>query len=752
MTRRMIAAILTVCLLMSLSAGAVAVEEPKAKLQGTIYENAIYLGVENYGTVSSSNKDNFDHRFSVNGTEVKYKVSNANNYALQNVLAEGYVFDIDVDTINNEVIDISIPQPEAAGTVDAITGTDITVDGTVIPLSTTVESYDIATEAGGAVVTAQLAVAGDRVKVYGNPVELVCITFVAEDYQAPVKGTPGLRTLKNFLQTSMEPVGTALYVYGGAWDWQDVGSSNQSTTIGLSQTWIDFFQSKDATYTYRDSTVPAQSYYPHEGYNQYYYAGIDCSGYVAWATYNIMNTTDGNAGYVVSSTMMAKSMANAGFGTWTQNTPVELRPGDVFSMSGHTWICLGVCSDGSAVILHSTPSVSRLGASTGSGSNPNAGGGVQISAIGNDDSCEAYALAKEYMQRYYPAWDARYEAVRRSYSSYTSLGTSANTGRFRWNLDTTGVLDPDGYANMSAKEVLQDLFGENTGSSNGGGGTTTKTYQITVENSENGKVTASSKKAASAATVTLTITPNEGYELKTITVETADGKTIGTKALLNGKYSFIMPKQDVTVSASFQKKDTVPPTVPPVVDKELPFTDVQKSDWFYDAVVSVYENKWMQGISEKLFAPSETMTRGMAVQILYNMAGKPSVSAADMQLNFTDVSSGDWFVAPIAWAYNKGLISGYGEGVMGPHDSVTREQLVVMLYNYQKMLGADVSKKGDLSSYQDAGQVSQWANTALSWAVGENIISGRPGNVLAPTDDLNRSEMAQILWNFSQDA
>ena len=99
-------------------------------------------------------------------------------------------------------------------------------------------------------------------------------TFVAEDYTAPVSGVPGKPTLKNFLATAMEPVGTALYVYGGSWDWQDVNSSNQSMTIGLSQSWIDFFQSQDANYTYKYNADHSESYYPHEQWNQYYYGGI----------------------------------------------------------------------------------------------------------------------------------------------------------------------------------------------------------------------------------------------------------------------------------------------------------------------------------------------------------------------------------------------------------------------------------------------------------------------------------------------
>lgn len=217
---------------------------------------------------------------------------------------------------------------------------------------------------------------------------------------------------------------------------------------------MDFFQSKDHTYTYRNNDNFAESYYPHKGYNEYYYAGMDCSGYVGWTLYNVMNTQNGKDGYVMSSTKMARTFAeDYGYGTWTRTfNSSSFKAGDIFSINGHVWICLGVCDDGSLVILHSTPSDSRS-------SNP--GGGVQLSGIGENENCQAYDLAKKYMERYYPAWSYRYPAVFKTYSSYTSL-SNANAGKFSWNLNETGLLDPEGYKYMSAEEILKDLFGENT--------------------------------------------------------------------------------------------------------------------------------------------------------------------------------------------------------------------------------------------------------------------------------------------------
>lgn len=409
----------------------------------------VYLGVSGYGTADAADKDNFEHRFSVKGEEVAYKVSNKDNYTINNVLAEGYVFDLVVE--DGTVTDIGIPEPSAAGTVQSLTSRSVNIDGQNIAITENTKVYEIVSNAGGAEVKTADLETGKTVKIYGKPADTVYITFVAEPYTAPVKGIPGQRTLKNFLATALEPVGTCLYICGGAWNWQDGGSSNQATTIGLAQTWIDFFQSKDDTYTYRDDIKMSKSYYPHKGYIQYYYAGMDCSGYVGWTVYNVMNTQNNGEGYVQVSTKMAKSIADKGYGTITGKfSASDFKTGDIFSMNGHVWICLGVCDDGSLVILHSIQSDSRTG---------NPGGGVQISGIGENEDCQAYALAQKYMESYFPKWNERYPAMFRKYSEYTKA-IDATAGKFSWNLDDTGLTDSDGYAGMSAEEILKDLFGE----------------------------------------------------------------------------------------------------------------------------------------------------------------------------------------------------------------------------------------------------------------------------------------------------
>lgn len=434
---------------------------------------AVYRGVVGYGTNAAArngsldNLKNFTYYFDVNGTEKIYKVSSDNNFALNNLLAEGYVFDITVK--DGTVVDVSIPNPTATGTITDIGSDYIRIDERQVAMTTATKVYQITSEAGGATVTPATLAVGKTVKVYGNPAELVYLTFVAEPYTPPIRNTPGKKTLKNVLATALQPAGTALYIYGGTWDWQDEGSqaatgtsSPQATTIGVPQTWIDFFQAKDGYFTYKNSSDYTQSYYPHKSYNEYYYAGPDCSGYMSWVIYNVANTVSGLPGYVHSSTKEAKLYADKGFGSFTKVESAnalqisDFKPGDIFSMSGHVWMCVGTCEDGSMVILHSTPSDSYQG---------EGGGGVQLSAIAPKDGtpgeeCQAYALAQKYMTKYFPKWSDRYPAVYKNWSSYITYSTNPQTsvGKFSWAIDGSYLTDPDSYATMTAAEILDNLF------------------------------------------------------------------------------------------------------------------------------------------------------------------------------------------------------------------------------------------------------------------------------------------------------
>ena len=199
---------------------------------------AVYLGVENYGSLSRDNMSSFRHRFSIDGQGYfTYTITDNNGvYTIQNKLQEGYVYNITVQ--NDNVIAADFASSVVEGSITYIDSTSIMVAGHAIPLEGS-SVYKITNAAGGSTVIASSVAdlqIGKTVKVYENNGQYVIyLTFVANQYTAPVSGTPGLKTIKNLLATAMEPVGTTLYVYGGAWNWQDTAASNQATTIGLPQ-------------------------------------------------------------------------------------------------------------------------------------------------------------------------------------------------------------------------------------------------------------------------------------------------------------------------------------------------------------------------------------------------------------------------------------------------------------------------------------------------------------------------------------
>ena len=293
-------------------------------------------------------------------------------------------------------------------------------------------------------------------------------TIVDNIYKPPVKYTPGLRTLKNFIASAFQPVGTTLYVFGGGWDFQDIGSSYEARTIGISPDWVKFFDEQNSNYTYRDDNNKNNTYYPFNGFNEYYYAGLECSGVVGWTIYNNLNKKSLNGeGYVTSATKMAKTLSDKNYGQWmhtvegsTFSKPnykllaEELKVGDILSTSGHVMIVLGKCDDGSFIIIHSTPSKSKKGFP---------GGGVQMSAVNPNESgstkCEAYYLCKEYMEKYFKKWSERYEVVVTSTSVVFDFNDNhPTTGIFHWNLNGGIISDPDHYSTKTAKEILIDLF------------------------------------------------------------------------------------------------------------------------------------------------------------------------------------------------------------------------------------------------------------------------------------------------------
>ena len=141
------------------------------------------------------------------------------------------------------------------------------------------------------------------------------------------------------------------------------------------------------------------------------------------------------------------------------------------------------------------------------------------------------------------------------------------------------------------------------------------------------------------------------------------------------------------------------------------------------------------------------MTRGEIAQTLYNLEGRPAVSG---NTSFEDVSASAWYADSVNWAASMGVMNGYGNGNFGPEENITREQVATILYNYAQYKGYDMRTSSDLSGYQDASSISDWARSEMEWAVGNHLINGRTSSLLDPSGDATRAEVAKILWFFCE--
>ena len=176
-----------------------------------------------------------------------------------------------------------------------------------------------------------------------------------------------------------------------------------------------------------------------------------------------------------------------------------------------------------------------------------------------------------------------------------------------------------------------------------------------------------------------------------------------------------------------------------------PFTDVSEKDWFYGDVMFVYENGLMLGTSKTLFSPYGTATRGMMATILWRMEGSPAPKGKN---SFTDVEAGKWYADAITWTAENGIFAGYGKDKFGPDDPITREQLAAIFYRYADYKGYDLTVKGNLDKFKDADKITDYAKTAMQWAVGSGLMKGKSGNLLDPQGTATRAEIAAMLHRF----
>ena len=186
------------------------------------------------------------------------------------------------------------------------------------------------------------------------------------------------------------------------------------------------------------------------------------------------------------------------------------------------------------------------------------------------------------------------------------------------------------------------------------------------------------------------------------------------------------------------------PTTPDPEEPAAPFTDI-KGHWGEDAIVWAYGQKLFAGVTDTLFVPDGQMNRGMMVAVLYRLAGSPEPKGENP---FADVTETDYFAPAAAWAAENRIAAGVGENRLDPASNITREQLAAMLYRYAK---PETAGTGDLSKFTDGGSVHSWALDAVTWAVGEDVLSGKGNGILDPQGNATRAEVASMLMRFAAD-
>lgn len=229
-------------------------------------------------------------------------------------------------------------------------------------------------------------------------------------------------SILSFLQIAIQPVGQTMYVWGGGWNEEDTAAGIEAVTLGVSPRWAEYAAAQTADYNYRTTR-----YQIHDG--------LDCSGYVGWAVYNLLETENEQAGYVIKSTKMAEHFSRLGLGELIPADRItSWQAGDIMSMKGHVWICVGMCDDNSVLLLHASPP-----------------GVIFCGTLLPDGSeSDAVRLARQLMSTHYPDWYQKYPDCARSHKYLTA------SSAMRWSAKV--LSDPEELRSKSAAEIAALLY------------------------------------------------------------------------------------------------------------------------------------------------------------------------------------------------------------------------------------------------------------------------------------------------------
>ncbi|MCF2660767.1 S-layer homology domain-containing protein, partial [Pseudoflavonifractor phocaeensis] len=276
--------------------------------------------------------------------------------------------------------------------------------------------------------------------------------------------------------------------------------------------------------------------------------------------------------------------------------------------------------------------------------------------------------------------------------------------------------------------TLVATWQKNSTSGSGGGGGGVSTYAITVDSAKNGDVTTSHKTASKGTTVTLTVEPDKGYTLETITVTDKNGDEIELTNKGDGKYTFKMPASKVYVEVTFMEDNSMLNF----------FVDVPADAYYYDAVLWAAKNGITGGVDDTHFAPNATCTRAQAVTFLWRAAGSPAPKSSEMP--FEDVAAGSYYYDAVLWAVENGITDGTSATTFSPDAVCSRGQIVTFLWRSQKSPASD-----SVNPFADVA-ADAYYNSAVLWAVTNGITDGTSATTFSPAANCTRAQIVTFLY------
>ena len=321
-------------------------------------------------------------------------------------------------------------------------------------------------------------------------------------------------------------------------------------------------------------------------------------------------------------------------------------------------------------------------------------------------------------------------------SRYTNYGAvEAAISAVDRNKSKLEQADVDQMAKNIRDAIAALVEKSNSSSSSGGGGSSTPRYAVTVpDKTENGSLSVTPKNAKKGSDVTVTATPDKGYEVDDIVAKDAKGNKLTLKDNGDGTYTFTMPASKVTVTAAFAEKKAEP------IAPEKLFADVSAEEYYYEAVKWASENGVTGGIGENLFGANLPCTRAQIVTFLWRAAGSPEPKGMS---GFVDVSADAYYAKAVAWAVEQGIVSGTSATTFSPDAVCTRAQSVAFLY---RAFGEKVNKA---AGFSDVSADAYYAD-AVAWAVENGVASGIGGGLFAPDQNCARGQIVAFLYRAYQ--